>query len=271
MLRSPGRLAAVVFVLVAVGPQPARARDQTPSGATAQPPAAPAENPEPPLSVGGIFKKYPSDVKRFWSKENAVSLGIGGGFTALAHIWDDNLRKEVSRNSQLNEILEPGNTYGSFYLQTGLAFGTYVLGRTAGRPHLAVVSADIVRAQFLGQTYVQLIKLAVRRERPDGSKYSFPSGHSTTAFATASVLQRHYGYKIGIPAYTLAAYVGGARIAGNRHYLSDVIFGAAVGFASGHTVIRGHAKRSLEVKPVVTPGGFALAVTFGPSGPTTSP
>ena len=55
---------------------------------------------------------------------------------------------------------------------------------------------------------VQALKYTVRRERPDGSNNkSFPSGHAASAFATATVLQRHYGWKVGAPAYALGSYV----------------------------------------------------------------
>ena len=65
-----------------------------------------------------------------------------------------------------------------------------------------------MRAQVLSQTLVQALKYTVRRERPDGSNNkSFPSGHSASAFATATVLHRHYGWKIGVPAYALGGYV----------------------------------------------------------------
>lgn len=248
-------------------PPPTAAAPSAPVDAGTQA-AAPApqvteERVEEPLTLGGLLTKYPGDLRRFWSREDAVSLGVGGGLSLVAHGWDDEVRRELTRNPTLNDLLKPGNVYGAFPLQTGVAFGTYVVGRATGRPHLAAVSGDVVRAQWLGQSYVQLVKLAARRDRPDGSAYSFPSGHAASAFATASVLQHHYGYRMGIPAYALAAYVAAARISDNRHYLSDVVFGAAIGFAAGHTVMRGHRRHHLEVQPVATSRGLAVVVTVG--------
>ncbi len=230
------------------------------------PPASPeaqaaAGDAEQPLTLGALVKKYPGDLKRFWSREDAISLGVGGGLSLLAHLWDDEVRRELTRNPDLNEVLKPGNVYGAFPLQAGVALTTYVLGRAAGRPHLAAVSADVLRAQLLGQSYAQLVKVAARRERPDGSPYSFPSGHAASAFTTASVLQHHYGYKMGIPAYALAGYVAAARISDEKHYLSDVVFGAAIGFAAGHTVMRGHRRHRMEMAPAIVPGGVAVVAT----------
>ena len=49
------------------------------------------------------------------------------------------------------------------------------------------------------------VKAAVRRTRPEGAGFSFPSGHATITFASATVLQQHFGWKVGVPAYAVAA------------------------------------------------------------------
>lgn len=52
------------------------------------------------------------------------------------------------------------------------------------------------------------MKVAVNRPRPSGGPYSFPSGHTTSAFITAGVVQKHFGPYAGYPAFALAGYVG---------------------------------------------------------------
>ena len=80
------------------------------------------------------------------------------------------------------------------------------------------------------------IKYTANVPRPDnGSRNSFPSGHTATAFMTASLLHKEYGhinkwYSIG--AYTVASATGITRILNNRHWVSDVFAGAAVGILS---------------------------------------
>ncbi len=84
---------------------------------------------------------------------------------------------------------------------------------------------------------VQALKFTVQRERPDGSNsQSFPSGHASSAFATAAVLHRHYGWKVGAPAYALGSYVALARMSWNRHHATDVVMGAGFGIAAARTV-----------------------------------
>jgi membrane-associated phospholipid phosphatase len=83
--------------------------------------------------------------------------------------------------------------------------------------------------------YTQALKLIVRRNRPDHSeRVSFPSGHTSSSFATAAVLWHREGPLYGIPAIALGAFTGLCRMNDNRHYLSDVIFGATLGWIVGH-------------------------------------
>lgn len=76
-------------------------------------------------------------------------------------------------------------------------------------------------------------KTVVSEERPDNSDHdSFPSGHTSRAFASATTLHRRYGWEIGFPAYALASLTGGARVGADKHYWHDVVAGAAIGIAS---------------------------------------
>ena len=82
------------------------------------------------------------------------------------------------------------------------------------------------------------VKYSVKRLRPDGSTYnSFPSGHTATAFMTATMLHKEYEGRspwFSIGGYTLAAITGVSRVLNNRHWLTDVVAGAAIGIGSVH-------------------------------------
>jgi membrane-associated phospholipid phosphatase len=74
--------------------------------------------------------------------------------------------------------------------------------------------------------------LSVNRTRPNGEEESFPSGHTAKAFMGATLLAHEYGNRsiwIPIAGYTAATATGFMRVLNNRHYLSDVLVGAAVG------------------------------------------
>lgn len=72
------------------------------------------------------------------------------------------------------------------------------------------------------------LKHAIDRERPNGGRHAFPSGHMTNAMAGASYLHYRYGWKYGFPAYAAAALVGVSRVEGNFHRWEDVVAGAAI-------------------------------------------
>lgn len=77
------------------------------------------------------------------------------------------------------------------------------------------------------------IKTHHRVLRPDATNYfSFPSGHTAAAFMAATLLYKEYGFKgywVGLVAYAAAIVTGFTRILNNRHWLFDVIIGAALG------------------------------------------
>jgi membrane-associated phospholipid phosphatase len=159
-------------------------------------------------------------------------------------------------------MFEPGAVLGGGAVQFGAALATFALGRANASPRVAALGADLFRAQIVNTVLTQGLKFAVRRHRPDGGRYSFPSGHSSGTFAAATVLQRHLGWKAGLPAYGLAAYVAGSRLQENKHYMSDVIFGAAIGVVSGHAVTVGHGRTRFAMAPFATSGGGGVGFTL---------
>jgi hypothetical protein len=56
-----------------------------------------------------------------------------------------------------------------------------------------------------------------------------------SAFTAAEVLRRHDGWKLGRAAYVGAAYIATSRLSEREHYLTDVVFGAAIGIAAART------------------------------------
>jgi hypothetical protein len=67
---------------------------------------------------------------------------------------------------------------------------------------------------------------------------------------------------VGAPASLLAAFTSASRLQQNDHYMSDVLFGAAIGIASGRTITVGHGERQFVVAPSPVAGGAAITMSF---------
>jgi hypothetical protein len=89
------------------------------------------------------------------------------------------------------------------------------------------------------------LKLIRGNNTPNGKWLGWPSGHTSSSFTVAAVLDEFYGPEVGIPAYLGAGFVGYRMMESGDHWLSDVIFGATLGYIVGHHVAGKH--NDLEV------------------------
>lgn len=268
-------LASALVALSLAVPAYAQESAPAPEGAVATTAAATTADPEQlpptglaipqlpaasPFDEGNPFKLAAGDFKNFFSADTGHTIAYTAIVAIASAPWD---REGVNNGFNLpTPIFQGGNVIGNFVFQIGAGFATYAGGKAAGNKKLAYAGRDIVRAQLLSQGMVQALKYTVRRERPDGSNsQSFPSGHSASMFATATVLQRYYGWKVGAPAYALGSYVALARMAWNRHHATDVVMGAGFGIASARTVTMtvNKARFAVGVQPQV--GGASINFT----------
>lgn len=202
-----------------------------------------------------LFAGTWSDAKRLPSKPTLEWLAIGALAAGVSRPADSHVGRSLASSSQLHEVTESGAYIGSTPIQLGLGAATYFIGRAKQSSRLTTVGAQLFRAELLSEGLTFGIKQSVRRNRPEGSGFAFPSGHTTVSFASATVLQQNYGWRVGAPAYALASFVALSRVQMKRHYLSDVAFGAALGIAAGRTVAFGPSRRIVMTPTVVDGGG----------------
>jgi membrane-associated phospholipid phosphatase len=197
-----------------------------------------------------------------------VLLAIGGAAALATHPADDYVNEHVVGSKTAERIFVAGKWIGSTYVQSGTAIGLYLIGRYALPPsadgshtnRVSHLGFDLIRAQILSQALVHGIKYSVQRDRPTGECCAFPSGHAATAFAAASVIERHFGVRAAWPTLAVASYVGASRLIDNRHFLSDVMFGAALGMASGWTVVGRHGRSTFALAPTPIRGGMMVSL-----------
>lgn len=109
------------------------------------------------------------------------------------------------------------------------------------------------------------LEAAITKERPDGTgKHAFPSTHTAAAFNGATFLTMRYGWRWGVPAYALAAYVGWGRIYSDRHDIWDVLGGAALGAGTALIFTRPYKTQNAEISisPTFGSGKYGISAVM---------
>jgi membrane-associated phospholipid phosphatase len=249
--------------------------DRSPGQTPAAPdPADKTQNPGQAVEkTRGFFStlvhNLADDVKHI-PRQNSVYWLAGGSALALAvHPADKKINRRLVGSQGWDHFFIPGKYIGSTEVQFGAGILTYTIGRARGADRARHLGMDLMEAQLLSDGIVEGLKVLARRPRPlnsDGTPnsaktFSFPSGHAAVTFASATVLQQHLGWKAAVPTYLVASYVAISRLHDNRHYLSDVVFGAATGIIVGRSVTW-HGRNNYPIAPLVGPDFLGLAVAW---------
>ncbi len=217
---------------------------------------------------------------------STYSLTVAGGVLAAtggAYLLDGDTRSEVlnQHTLQRDNISAVFREYGGTYSILASSAGLYTLGlltqcdevRTSGR---LVLEAFVVSGVIYGGLKVLLgrgrpyLNLGKDRFKPLNflNDYnSLPSGHTTVAFTISTVLSDHIDrWWASAGLYTIAAATGISRIYDDKHWLSDVVLGASIGYFSGKLITAAHqAQRSttstsLRLYPTI--GGVGCTYQF---------
>lgn len=221
---------------------------------------------EPPTpehtGIRALFGNLLEDFQHIPSTQN-LYIAAGGGALALAvHPADQSVNASmIAHYTAWNTFFAAGKYIGDTPEQVAGSIATYAWGRIFDQPKVSHFGMDLIQAQILTEVFVEPLKFATQRERPNGSNHlSFPSGHSAVTFATATVIERHLGWRKALLGYAIATYVATSRLHDDQHWLSDVVFGAAVGTIAGRTVVH-HPSDYWAITPTRVPGGVAVVVT----------
>jgi hypothetical protein len=260
-----GLILALALALASAAPQTARGQDASPPG-IAPPPPSPVEEVSSPavLSLTGALKseaaRYVVDGRTIllaplhWSSRSWTEAAVAAAAVAALTQEDARIDAAVAkrRSAQTDSVSRAVTPLGSW---GAIAASVAPLG--AGllfkNPELRDTGRDAIEAEiFAAGIAAPLLKTAVGRLRPaqgsDADEFrplssgqSFPSGHATEAFAVASVFAaRSQGWVVPVVAYTLASGVAFARVNDRAHFASDVVAGALIGTAIGHTIVHRH-------------------------------
>ncbi len=227
------------------------------------------------------FKNYfvllGSDLKQEFTKpfhmtrRDWLNLGKFAAVATAVSFADEPIQKfsvKLMRNKPaLQNISSYTTKFGSTYETYTLAsFAAY--GLIFKKPKMINTTLLATQAYITGAALEGVVKFLSGRTRPsayapneeaepkfggpfskgsknaNGSKQysSFPSGHTTVAFAAATVFAKEYKDKVYVPvvAYSAATLIGLSRITENKHWATDVLTGAVIGYMAGKNVVNNY-------------------------------
>ena len=217
-----------------------------------------------------------------WQEQDWQKLGLAAaGVVGVAVILDRPIRDEMRRHAPNDSrFMLNVERFGAQY-SLGVLGGFYLAGAIANSDTAIAVAEDGVAASIIASGIITpTIKFMTGRARPRenagiatfhpfdlsySSNSSFPSGHTTQAFAVASVIASHYDETwVFYSSYTVASLVGVARIYHDAHFASDVVAGALIGTLVGKSVAyHNQSMRSAKVAllPEIAPGLIGVRIT----------
>lgn len=162
--------------------------------------------------------------------------------TGTAFHLSDNLQTNFQDWVQKNTNYSGNAAEYLQYAPLATVYGLNALG-LKGKNNFGNRTALMAKSYILNAVLVKGLKHLTDTERPNGERQSFPSGHTSVAFAMAHFMHKEYGeqsrwYSIG--AYACATSVGALRVLKNSHYIGDVLAGAGIGMLSTELVYLTH-------------------------------
>ena len=210
-----------------------------------------------------FFKNILKDQCVIWTSpsrltgDDAKWLIPLGAATAGLIASDEFTASKVSSGGSLPGFSEKVSYGGTIWATGGVAAAFYIAGRAGHNPRARETGVLSAEALVNSGIVTQVLKLATQRPRPtvgDGSGQfftggnSFPSGHSSSAWSVATIIAYEYKCKpaVRIAAFAAATAVGLSRFGAQKHFLSDILVGSAIGFYTGRYVYRAHSENASE-------------------------
>jgi len=181
-----------------------------------------------------------------------IVLSIGLSCFSLAAA-DAAAHRSVFRTSGKNGFEIAGD-----YLQMAIPISALIYSTIIGDWH---GNLQLVGTVATTAVTTEAIKAIVHEDRPyETTKRgdSFPSGHTSNAFAGSTYWQRRYGWYIGAPMHIAAAYVGFSRVNAGAHYWWDVVGGAVLGIGIGSLFTTQYVPKGADFSVVPLDGGMML-------------
>src|SRR5262249_29677742 len=183
------------------------------------------------------------DTKRVYANPvNLAILGVSyGGALALQESGPDSSVEHHFAHTPIfsKDWRNTFNIVGHPGVPFGIAGVMYLVGDQITDEKTYQVSKALFSALIINGVSTLVGQTATWDRAPNGEWGTFPSGHTSSSFCFATVMNEAYGPLVGIPLYGLGTLVAIERLDDRQHYLSDVVFGGIMGTVIGHAVASG--------------------------------
>ena len=227
---------------------------------------------------------YVGDEILHSSEQSLFKAGIIIGSSLLAMPFDEEARRISQRNVATldGDVMSFANSYGDLLYPAIGTIGAYGLGLAMSDERLRTFSRKTCTSLLVAGVMTTLIKSIIGRSRPftnqgsqtftpftiNDARLSYPSGHTTVAFAMSASLSRYIDrWWADVILYGLASGTAYARMHHDRHWLSDTILGGAIGYFATKWVFDADKQPSVStsealIEPTFTPVSMGFVIQF---------
>jgi hypothetical protein len=197
----------------------------------------------------------------------------------------DNTFKSIAERNKVEvdgKTIEFVNNYGNLYYQLGISGSIYAIGLISDSKKLRNTARLTVESFIVSGLITTVLKSIIGRARPyakEGNQsyhwfqtndayLSFPSGHSTIAFAASTVFANQLDTWWGdVLFYGLASGTAYARMHKDAHWFSDILLGGGIGYLSAKAILHAHNEHQNNVQsnhfiPILSPTAIGIAYQF---------
>ncbi|MES2803824.1 MAG: phosphatase PAP2 family protein [Bdellovibrionota bacterium] len=195
-------------------------------------------------------------------------LGLATGLVLTREVTSYPLQEETAKKRPMGSSSKYGDMAGQMYPSILYFVGMEAYSYFADNPEAHEFAIVMLKSTIYASLVTDVLKKTVQEPRPSdpSDKESFPSAHATRAFAFAATVNELHGSSWGIPAYIMSTGVAYSRMNDNRHYVHDVLAGAAIGASYGISIAQRYKNKKENQKSnsefAVIPTGDGAAATF---------